>query len=82
MAVINPKIKLEDIPKVFTELTDFEHRDSVSETPVQLAKRICMFGCGHACASDCKRRMVEDEFFTMLCRHRGTLLRGKEPMHM
>ncbi|VUC23767.1 unnamed protein product [Clonostachys rosea] len=57
LAVINPKIKPDDIPKIFTLFMHFNYRDSFSETPLDLALRIWAYGCGHACSSACKDRM-------------------------
>uniref|UniRef100_A0A8H7KBM8 Uncharacterized protein n=1 Tax=Bionectria ochroleuca TaxID=29856 RepID=A0A8H7KBM8_BIOOC len=71
LAVINPKIKPEDIPEIFTDLTNFEHRDSFLESPLDLAMRISQYGCGHKCSSACKDRM--NRFYMGLKDHQTDL---------
>ncbi|CAG9947338.1 unnamed protein product [Clonostachys rosea f. rosea IK726] len=71
LAVINPKIKPEDIPEIFTDLTNFEHRDSFLESPLDLAMRISQYGCGHKCSSACKDRM--NRFYKGLKDHQTDL---------
>ncbi|CAH0002841.1 unnamed protein product [Clonostachys byssicola] len=66
MAVINPNIMPEHIPDIFRHLSDFDHRDSFSETPLDLAKRMYSAGCGHACSSACESRMKKAKFYSRL----------------
>ncbi|CAH0058858.1 unnamed protein product [Clonostachys solani] len=77
LVVINHKIKPEDIPTIFTEITHFDYRDSASESPLDLAARILAYGCGHDCSRACKERM--EKIHPALIKQQSNLLWLRRP---